>query len=68
MHTPLVSQINIFTNRQTLRILITQNDFARGLWFTDGIGGARIIEENEVDAGRVPGIYAFGAAEGGVAD
>lgn len=66
MHTPLVSQINILTNRQPLTILIGQNNLASGFWFTDGIGGARIIEKDEVDAGGVPCIYAFGTTERGV--
>lgn len=67
MHTPLMSQINILTNRQALTILIAQDNLARGFWLTDGMGGTWIVEEDVVDATTIPSVYAFGAAEGGVA-
>lgn len=68
MHAPLMPQINILANRQALTILVSEDNRARGFWFADGVAGARVVEENVVDAAAVPCVYAFGAAEGGVAD
>lgn len=67
MHTPLMAQIDIFPNRQSLAILITEDRATSGFRLADDVGGAWIVEEAVVDAGGVPGVYAFGAAESGVA-
>ena len=67
MHTPLVPQIHILANRQTLTILIAEDGSACGFRLADHVGGARIVEEAVVDAAAVPGVDALGPSEGGVA-
>ena len=67
MHTPLMAQIHILANRQTLAILIAEDRAASGFGLADDVGGARVVEEAVVDAAAVPGVDALGASEGGVA-
>jgi hypothetical protein len=68
MHGALVAKIHILANRETLGVFIGEDDFAGCFGLADGICGAWIVEEDVVDAARVPGVDAFGATEGGVTD
>ena len=63
-----MTQIHKLANRQPLTLLVAQNNAAGSFRLTHHIFSAWVVEEAVVDAGGVPCVDAFGAAEGGVAD
>ena len=67
VHRPLMAQVHILANGQTLRVLIAQDDGARGLGLAHDIRRARIVQEAKVDAARVPRADTVRAAQRGVA-
>lgn len=68
MHRALVSEVDVLANSQTLRVLIRQDGRAGGLGLADGIDSSGIVQEDVVNATRVPGVYAASASETRVAD
>ena len=68
MHRPLVSEIDILANCESLRVLVGQDGRPGGLGLTDSISGPGIVQEDIVDTARVPGIYAVCTSEAGIAD
>ena len=58
-----MTKINVFLNRQTLRILIRQDSRICRLRLADHGLGTRLIEENVVDYATPPGVYAVCAAD-----
>jgi len=63
-----MSQIHKLANRQPLTLLVTEDNAAGSFRLTNDIFSAWVVEETVVDAGGVPCVDAFCAAEGGVAD
>lgn len=63
-----MSQIHKLSNRQPLTLFITQNNAAGSFGLANDIFSAWVVEETVVDAGGVPCVDAFCAAERGVAD
>lgn len=63
-----MSQIHILPNRQTLSILVAQDDSSRSLGFAHDVTCPRVVQEAVVDAAGIPRVDAVCSAEGVVAD
>lgn len=63
MNGSLVTQINILSNCQALGVFVGKDDGPIGFWFSDHVGGARVVEEAIVNAAGVPGIDSLRASE-----
>lgn len=63
-----MSEIDVLANCESLRVLVGQDGRAGGLGLADSIGSSGIIQEDIVDAARVPCIHAVCTSEAGIAD
>lgn len=67
MYRPLMTQVNVLCNDETLRVLIGENGCASRLWLTHNVLRSRVVEEAVVNAARIPCVDTLRTAERSIA-
>lgn len=66
MHRPLVAQVDIFADDESLGVFIGQNGPTCGPRLPHNVHGTWLVQEAVMDAAGIPGVDALRATERGV--
>lgn len=68
MNRPLVTQIHVLADDESLGLFVRQDGCSRGLGLSHDVGGPRVVQKTVMDAARVPRIHPVGSSKRRVAN